>query len=81
MDMPEAFSQIESRLKWSPLDMGKIAEIVQETFDKYPTSTSEASIKPEEVTEAIWLAAQRAFAAKKYTYKGSCYYPKETADA
>ncbi len=77
MDMPKAFSQIESQLRWSPLNMDKIAEIVHAAFGNYAASTTEVNIKPQEVTEAIWLAAQRAFAAQKYTYKGSCYYPKE----
>lgn len=77
MDMPASFSKIESQLKWGPLDHDKIGDIVRIEFEK----CKESSIKPQEVTEAIWLAAQRAFAAKKYTYKGSCYYPKETANA
>lgn len=81
MDMPFVFSQIESQLKWSPLDKEKIAGIVQKTFSDSAEAETAVSITSEEVTEAIWLAAQRAFAAKKYTYKGSCYYPKETTDA
>ncbi len=82
MDMPEAFSQIEAQLKWSPLDKDKISDVVYRVFNASSETTSHVVVKPEEVVEAIWLAAQRAFAAKKYTYKGSCYYPtKETADA
>jgi hypothetical protein len=62
------------------LDKTKIAGIVQNVFNHRATQADE-NIKPEEVIEAIWLAAQRAFAATRYTYKGSCYYPKETTDA
>jgi len=75
LDMPEAFSKIESQLKWSPLDKNKISEIVQDAFNSKAISLTDESIKPEDVTESIWLAAQRAFAATRYTYKGSCYYP------
>ncbi len=77
MDSPEAFAQIESRLKWSPLDREKIAGIVENSMQSH-TSAGDAIIKHEEVTEAIWLAAQRAMAAHRYTYQGSCYYPEET---
>ena len=76
MDMPEAFSHIERQLKWSPLDKAKIADIVGNTIQSYPIQ----EIKSEEITDAIWLAAQRAHATHRFTYKGSCYYPKETTD-
>ncbi|HEY5691504.1 MAG TPA: biotin/lipoate A/B protein ligase family protein [Cyclobacteriaceae bacterium] len=77
MEMPIAFSKIESRLKWSPLDFRKIENVVIEEL----AQQGGYAIKAKELTGAIWLAAQRAFAANKYTYKGSCYYPKVTKDA
>lgn len=72
LEMPEAFARIESQLKWSALDKSKIEQVVSQILNLNSTS-----IKPEELTEAIWLAAQRAHAAHRYTYTGSCYYPKE----
>ena len=81
MEMPRAFSQIEAQLKWRPLDKENILEVVKRTFRSNVSTDSDGSISPEEVTEAIWLAAQRAFAANRYSYKGSCYYPKEKTNA
>lgn len=79
MDRPASFSKIESSLKWSALDRSRISEIVQHAFEGDSDAT--AGINSNEVTEAIWLAAQRAIASVRYTYKGSCYYPKENANA
>jgi lipoate---protein ligase len=73
MDRPEVFTEIESRLKWSVLDKNKIEEIVKQSMQTHTAS----EVKAEEITDAIWLAAQRAHAAHRYTYKGSCYYPEK----
>lgn len=78
LNIPKAFQEIELQLKWSPFDKYKITEIVNNAFASFPDQDS--SISAEDVVEAIWLAAQRAFSAKKYTYQGSCYYPKVAKD-
>ena len=67
-------SRIEAQLKWSPLDKDLIAQAVDRVFSK---DNSGFAIAPEEVTEAIWMAGQRALAANRYTYQGSCYFPEE----
>jgi len=67
-------NEIESELKWSVLDRDKIKEVVIKHIAKVPNENMPDS---EKVVEAIWTAAQRALAANRYTYKGSCYYPKE----
>jgi lipoate-protein ligase A len=72
MDMPEAFAHIERQLKWSLLDKEKIDEVVKSTLQQYPIS----EIASEEISEAIWLSAQKATAIHRHTYKGSCYYPE-----
>jgi len=77
LEMPEAFAHIERQLKWSVLDREKIEQIVNKTVLDYPIS----DISVFEITDAIWIAAQRAHAAHRYTYRGSCYYPKEAAHA
>lgn len=66
------FSEIEARLKWSPLDREKIGKSLETII---PSGSS--GVSAEAVTDAIWLAAQRAIAAKKLTYKGACYFPKD----
>ena len=75
LDQEKEFKAIESRLKWSPLDKNHIEKIVNEVFDQ-SNLDSTIEIKPTEIVEAIWIASQRAIAEKKYTYNGSCYYPK-----
>lgn len=77
LDLPETFSEIEAQLKWSPLDKNKITEIVLRASRSQAENKTTGAIRPEELIEAIWLAAQRAVVAQKYTYRGSCYYPKE----
>lgn len=71
LEMPELFAQLESRLKWTVLDKAKIGLIMDEM-----TAAYSSSIRAEDLTEAIWLAAQRAHASHRYTYRGSCYYPE-----
>lgn len=72
LEMPELLAQLESRLKWTVLDKEKINTIIVEIATAYPSV-----MKAEDLAEAIWLAAQRAHASHRYTYHGSCYYPKE----
>jgi hypothetical protein len=45
------------------------------------TDYPNVDISVTEITDAIWLAAQRAHASHRFTYTGSCYYPKETSHA
>lgn len=75
-EQSELLSQIESELKWAPLDKEIIGKAVAKVLSDSVASTSDKLLSPAVVTEAIWLAAQRAMAAERYTYKGSCYYPK-----
>ncbi|MBK7407891.1 MAG: hypothetical protein IPJ40_07305 [Saprospirales bacterium] len=71
----ELFSQVEAQLKWSPLDRDAIERTVTGIFIK--NNHPNLNINPEDVVNAIWLAGQRAHAAERYTYEGSCYYPEE----
>ncbi|MDH5608399.1 MAG: lipoate--protein ligase [Cyclobacteriaceae bacterium] len=75
MGQGDALARIESRLKWSPLDREKITAIVRDSLESDKEQNPE-NLRAGEVAEAIWLAAQRAHAAQRYTYKGSCYYPQ-----
>lgn len=71
------FSRIESKLKWSSMDQENIRKVVNEVLDSNEFDRSKYGLSPEVIVQSIWLAAQRAMAAERYTYKGSCYYPKE----
>lgn len=75
-EQAELFTQIETELKWAPLDKKVIDRAVEKVFAASPSLASAIGLVPVVVSEAIWLAAQRAMAAERYTYKGSCYYPK-----
>lgn len=72
MDENKRLKSLESELKWSPLDKQKIDEVVNRLL-----SDQEENIDPAMISKAVWTAAQRALAANRYTYQGSCYYPKE----
>jgi lipoate---protein ligase len=74
MDQPEVFGRIESRLKWSALDKENIEKII--ASEMQTENGYHGKINVQQLTDAIWIAAQRAIAATKYTYSGSCYYPK-----
>ena len=71
------FSRIESELKWSSMDKENIRTIVNKVFKWQEMENLKYGLTPEVIVESIWLAAQRAMAAERYTYKGSCYYPKK----
>ena len=77
--MPSSFTRIETLLKWTPLDREKISSTIERVWTEDRLYDSSLQITPEQLTDAIWTAAQRAHAAHRYTYHGSCYYPKETA--
>jgi lipoate-protein ligase A len=77
LDQEEMLSEVESRLKWSPLDKEHIAKMVNEVMTSYSLKSVNKRITSEEIVDAIWLASQRALAEKRYTYNGSCYYPKK----
>lgn len=70
------FSSIESELKWSSMDKENISNIVNKVFELQEFDTLKYGLTEEMIVESIWLAAQRAMAAERYTYNGSCYYPK-----
>jgi lipoate-protein ligase A len=76
-DQAELLSKIESKLKWSSMDEENISKVVNDVFDKHPSETNKYGLVPAVVTQCIWLAAQRAMAAERYTYNGSCYYPEK----
>ena len=71
------FSRIESELKWSSMDKENIRVVVKKVFQWQEFDTQKFGLTVEMIVESIWLAAQRAMAAERYTYKGSCYYPKK----
>ena len=78
-EQAKLFSRIESELKWSSMDKENIDKIVNKVFLEQEFDTLKYGLKPEMIVESIWLASQRAMAAERYTYKGSCYYPKKEA--
>jgi lipoate---protein ligase len=81
-DQAELLKKIESELKWSSMDHENISKVVVSLFAKNVSEATKFGLVPAVVTECIWLAAQRAMAAERYTYNGSCYYPKkETGEA
>jgi len=71
------FSRIESELKWSSMDKENIRKIVKKVFQWQEFDSLKYGLTVEMIVESIWLAAQRAMAAERYTYQGSCYYPKK----
>jgi len=75
-EQADIFNKIESDLKWSSMDRDNISDVVNKVFQLQEFETLKFGLVPEVITESIWLAAQRAMAAERYTYKGSCYYPK-----
>jgi len=77
VDQEELLSEIESRLKWSPLDKEYIASVVSQVIGEYKSNGLVSfQLDNDDIVDAIWLASQRALAEKKYTYNGSCYYPE-----
>lgn len=75
-EQSDIFNQIESKLKWSPLDQESISGVVSEVLAKQKGNKN-SEIQKEDIVQSIWVAAQRALAAERYTYEGSCYYPEE----
>ncbi len=71
------FSQIETELKWSSMDKENITRVVNKVIIENNAKGNSFGLAPAVIIESIWLAAQRAMAAERYTYKGSCYYPKK----
>jgi len=59
------------------MDKENIRTIVNKVFKWQEMENLKYGLTPEVIVESIWLAAQRAMAAERYTYKGSCYYPKK----
>jgi len=76
-DQAELLGEIESELKWSSMDIDNITKVVNNVFAANPSEATKFGLVPAVVTQCIWLAAQRAMAAERYTYNGSCYYPKK----
>ncbi len=75
-EQADIFAKIESELKWSSMDKDNISMHVKKVFQSKEFDSLKYGLTPEMIIESIWLAAQRAMAAERYTYKGSCYYPK-----
>ena len=65
-------SRIEARLKWMLLDKEQIGNAIRTEMQ-----SEDIELTPDDIIDAVWMAAQRGLAAARYTYKGSCYYPKE----
>lgn len=76
-EQAEIFNKIESELKWASMDKENISNTVNKVFESNEFDAMKFGLVPAVITESIWLAAQRAMAAERYTYKGSCYYPKK----
>ncbi len=78
-EQAELFSKIESELKWSSMDKENIQKVVTKVFQLEEFDTLKYGLSADQIIQSIWLAAQRAMTAERYTYKGSCYYPKTEA--
>ncbi|MCK5667167.1 MAG: hypothetical protein KAI17_26960, partial [Thiotrichaceae bacterium] len=76
-EQADIFNQIESDLKWSSMDKDNIRRVVDNVLESKSLAGSLYGLNSAVISECIWLAAQRAMAAERYTYKGSCYYPKK----
>jgi lipoate-protein ligase A len=78
LDQEDMLSDIESSLKWGPVDKTHITTVVAKVVEKHSSKQNSFNNKlaKEDIVNAIWMASQRAIAANKYTYNGSCYYPK-----
>ncbi len=77
MDQEDMLSEIESKLKWSPLDRDYITDVVKAVISKHKgNKSSSKELEIDDIVNSVWMASQRALAEKKYTYNGSCYYPK-----
>ncbi len=70
----EAFAKIEARLKWAPLEKSFIETMVSEVFAASPV---DENLTVNDLVGAIWLAAKSAMTENRFTYRGSCYYPKK----
>ena len=75
-EQADIFGRIESELKWSSMDEENIRTVVNKVFQSQEFDHIKYGLTTEVIVQSIWLAAQRAMAAERYTYKGSCYYPK-----
>ncbi len=74
-DQAELLALIETKLKWGPLDKVHIEKVVNRQIKS--TGGGHHNLSANDIVDAIWLAGQRALAANRYTYQGSCYYPDE----
>jgi lipoate-protein ligase A len=74
------FNKIESELKWSFMDKEKIHKVVHKVFQLKEFDSIKYGLTAEIIMQSVWLAAQRAMAAERYTYNGSCYYPKPASE-
>ena len=70
------FTKIESELKWSALDLKSIENKIVQIFESGEFDKIKQKLEPKMIVNSVWLAAQRAMAAERYNYRGSCYYPK-----
>ncbi len=79
MEAVPVLRDIEAQLKWSPLDAAYIGEIIRQAYERH--KHSQRLLKQEDLLHAIMLAGRKAKVALEYHYNGSCYYPKQKADA
>ena len=71
----DLFNQIESALKWSPLDKAKISQVIEQSFEKAGTQAS--GLLSSHITEVILRAGRKARTqTRAIHYEGSCYYPE-----
>jgi len=71
-DEAQVFARIETGLKWGPLNKEHIQQVVHREMG----SGGNHKVSEQDIVKAIWLAGQKALVANRYTYNGSCYYPK-----
>ncbi len=73
LEMPAVFPALESALKWHPLNKQDLLQNVNAIWQKHATPEG---LDAQLVASLIWEAARRAQWESRFTYNGTCYYPR-----
>lgn len=84
IDNESLFKEIESELKWSPLDKKRILWTVTDALNRQQAkqigtgvSSNQLTLSAKAIANAIFLAGQKAYSENQHNYEGTCYYPKQ----
>ncbi len=72
MEQSPLFNAIESALKWHPIHRKRITWQIEQLFQQYPIEGVDAAA----LAGSVWEAVRRAQMEARFTYRGTCYYPK-----